>query len=73
MDVSFLQKNYFVVVLAVLFSIFYSFVTNMLQQKKDDNVYIKNVILSALISGAIVYIHTLDIPLEDISVGPAPF
>jgi hypothetical protein len=45
----------------------------MLQQKKDDNVYIKNVILSALISGAIVYIHTLDIPLEDISVGPAPF
>jgi hypothetical protein len=72
MDISFLQKNYFVVVLVVIFSMIYTTLVNLVTPDKKSD-YIKDIILSVIISGVMVYIHTLEIPIEDISLGPVPF
>jgi len=74
MDVSFLQKNYIVVLLSVLFALFYTFVMNLLlPESKQQNSYIKSVVLSGLLSSAIVYLHNLDPPVEVINLDPVPF
>ena len=74
MDISFLQKNYFVVALAILFTVVFTFVMNViLPQKEESRSYIKTVLLSLIISSGIVYIHNLEIPIENINLDPVPF
>ncbi len=74
MDVSFLQKNYLLVAVSIVFSVLLTFFLNLvLPQKQEDRSYIKSIIISGLISGLIVYIHNLDIPVESIILEPVPF
>lgn len=74
MDVSFLQKNYILVVLSVVFSVILTFFLNLaLPQKQEDRTYIKAIIVSGIVSAVMIYIHNLDTPVESISLEPVPF
>lgn len=74
MDVSFLQKNYILVLLSVLFAVILTFFLNLiLPQKPEDRSYIKSILITGIVSGLIVYIHSLDTPVENIILEPVPF
>jgi hypothetical protein len=74
MDVSFLQKNYLVVLLSVFFSLFATFILNLaLPQSNEQRSYVKSSLIAGLVSAAIVYIHSLDSVIETINQGPVPF
>jgi hypothetical protein len=74
MDVSFLQKNYILVVVSVVFSVILTFFLNLaLPQKQEDRTYIKSILVSGIVSAVMIYIHNLDIPVESISLEPVPF
>ncbi len=74
MELAFLQKNYLLVALSVLLTIIWTFIANlMFYQDDEQKSYIKTVSTSILISILIVYIHTLQPPVENIILDPAPF
>lgn len=74
MDVSFLQKNYILVVISVVFSIILTFFLNLvLPQKQEDRTYIKSILVSGIVSSVMIYIHNLEIPIESINLEPVPF
>lgn len=74
MDITFLQKNYVLVILALLFSIFTTFIMNLIiKQKDEEKIYIKTGVSAVLISSIIVYIHTMIPPIEEIITSSVPF
>jgi hypothetical protein len=74
MELAFLQKNYLLVPLAILLTVVWTFVANiMFYQDDEQKSYIKTVSTSIFISGLIVYIHTLQPTLENIILDPVPF
>jgi hypothetical protein len=74
MELAFLQKNYLLVPLAILLTVVWTFVANlMFYQDDDQKSYIKTLTTSIFVSGLIVYIHTLHPTLENIIIDPVPF
>lgn len=69
-----LQKNYLLVVISVVLSAAIVFILNLIQPQKDEKkVYFKTAISVAIISAALVYIHTLYPQLEEVITSPPPF
>lgn len=74
MELAFLQKNYLLVPLAILLAVVWTFVANFLfYQEEEQKSYIKTVSTSIFVSILIVYIHTLQPPVENIILDPVPF
>lgn len=74
MDITFLQKNYVLVVLSLILALAVTGITNMLMKQKDEQkTYVKVGITSVLVSGIIVYIHNLLPPIEEIITSSVPF
>lgn len=74
MNISILQKNYLIVPIAILVYIALKYVLDMTSNKKEDkDTYIKSSVIVGVISFAIVYIHKLVPPIEEIITTPPPF
>ena len=74
MDVTFLQKNYLVVFLSVILAFVVTVITNlMLKQTDESKSYVKTGIVAILVSGLVIYLHTLDGISEHIIMDPVPF
>jgi uncharacterized membrane protein len=74
MDLSFLQKNYLLVILSILLTVFVIFISNLIAPQKDEEkVYKKAIISSLLVSIAIVYVHNMTPYIEEIISSPPPF
>lgn len=74
MDVSFLQKNYILVIISIFFSIILTFFLNLvLPQKQEDRTYIKAILVSGIVSAIMIYIHNVESPIESINLEPVPF
>ena len=74
MDITFLQKNYVLVILSLVLAFVVTGITNMLMKQEDEKkTYVKVGITSVMISGIIVYIHNLLPPIEEIITSSVPF
>ena len=69
-----LQKNYILVILAVIVAIIIQYIENLISfQKNEKQGYIKTAIAVAIVTTAVVYIHTLYPKMEEILITPPPF
>jgi uncharacterized protein YacL len=74
MDISFLQKNYLLVFVAILLSLGLTAILNLvLTQNNQEKSYIKTAAVAGIITGIVIWIHNMESPIEPISLDPAPF
>lgn len=74
-SLSILQKNYVLVLLAVLIAVVLTFVMNLVKPDSEDakKRYIETAVVATIISTFVIWIHTLVPVVEEISLTPPPF
>ena len=75
MELTFLQKNYNVVLLLAILAIVITFILNfILPQDEEYKTYLKTVFISIVCSSIVVYIHLYEHSLSEvIDLEPVPF
>lgn len=73
MDLSFLQKNYIVVLLLAMLSLASTFILNLIFRHRDEFIYVKTLIISVICSFIAIYIHKFEAVVECIDINPVPF
>lgn len=73
MDLTFLQKNYIVVVALALLSLLSTFFLNLIFKHREEFIYLKTLIVGVICSFIAIYIHRYEAIVECIDINPVPF
>jgi hypothetical protein len=74
-SIAVLQKNYVLVLIAIIIALVLSAVMNAASDKKEggNKHYIQAAVVATAVSVLIIWVHTLVPEIEEISVAPPPF